>query len=141
MALQETGIPPALLRLEITETTAMSNVDQVIGLLREVRALGVGLALDDFGTGFSSLSHIKRFPIDEIKIDRSFVTDIANNREDLAIVRATIALAHGLDMKVVAEGIETEAQGQMLVAERCDVGQGYLYGFPQPVDQITRLVR
>jgi len=141
LALQETRIPPALLRLEITESIAMSNVDQVIELLQAIRALGVGLALDDFGTGFSSLSYIKRFPIDEIKIDRSFVIDIASNREDLAIVRATIALAHGLNMKVVAEGIETEAQGQILISERCDVGQGYLYGFPQPINQVTRLVR
>ncbi len=140
-ALRETGIAPALLRLEITETTAMSDADQVIGLLRTIRTLGVGLALDDFGTGYSSLSHLRRFPVDEIKIDRSFVTDIATNRDDLAIVRATIALAHGLDLKVVAEGVESQAQAQLLEAEHCDVGQGHLYGLAQPVDKATLLLR
>lgn len=141
LALQETGIPPALLRLEITETTAMTDVDQVIGLLQSIRALGVGLVLDDFGTGYSSLAHLKRFPIDELKIDRSFVSDVATNKSDLAIVRATIALAHGLDIMVVAEGIETQEQSRFLAAEKCDVAQGYLYGFPQPVLDASKLLQ
>jgi diguanylate cyclase (GGDEF)-like protein len=141
LALQETGIPPHLLRLEITETTAMTDVDQVIGLLQSIRALGVGLVLDDFGTGYSSLAHLKRFPIDELKIDRSFVSDVATNKSDLAIVRATIALAHGLDIMVVAEGVETQEQSRFLAAEKCDVAQGYLYGFPQPVVGASKLLQ
>jgi len=140
LALRETGIPPQLLRLEITETTAMRDADQVIGLLQDIHALGVKLALDDFGTGYSSLVHLKHFPIDELKIDKSFISGVANDKDDAAIVHATIALAHGLDLKVVAEGLETEAQRRFLVAHQCDTAQGYLMGRPQPLERATMLL-
>jgi diguanylate cyclase (GGDEF)-like protein len=129
-ALEQSGIMPSLLRLELTETTAMSDVDHVAALLGDIRALGVSLSVDDFGTGYSSLSYLKRFPIDELKVDRSFVRDLCSDADDEAIVRATIALAHGLGMRVVAEGVETEAQLAMLSAHQCDVVQGYLFSRP-----------
>ncbi len=138
LALQETGIPPHLLRQEITETTAMSDADQVIGLLHDIRALGVRLSVDDFGTGYSSLAYLKRFPIDELKIDRTFVSDITTDKDNAAIVRATIALAHGLGLQVVAEGVETEAQSRFLAEQHCDTVQGYLFGRPQPLDIVTQ---
>jgi diguanylate cyclase (GGDEF)-like protein len=133
LALDETGIAPALLRLEITESTAMNNADTVIGLLQEIRALGVGLAVDDFGTGYSSLSYLKRFPIDALKIDRSFVNDNA-------IVRATVALAHGLGLQVVAEGVETEEQSRSMFELGCDTVQGYWFGKPQGHEAMGRLL-
>lgn len=141
LALQETAIPPALLRLEITESAAMSDADSVIGLLHAIRAMGVGLVLDDFGTGYSSLAYLKHFPINEIKIDRSFVRAITTDKNDVAIVQATIALAHGLNLGVVAEGVETDAQSRLLSASRCDVAQGYLYGHPQTSLVATQLLR
>ena len=134
-ALQQTSIPAALLKLEITETTAMSDAAQVAALLEEISALGVRIAVDDFGTGYSSLAYLKRFPIDELKIDRSFVQDVATNADDAAIVRATIALAHELGILVVAEGVETEQQSQYLIAQHCDIGQGFLYGRPLPLSR------
>ncbi len=137
-ALRETGIPPHLLRLEITESTAMSEGDNVIGLLHEIRALGVGLSLDDFGTGYSSLAYLKHFPIDEIKIDASFVRALPDSRDDAAIVHATIALARGLELQVVAEGVETEAQSSFLSGRGCHKAQGFLYGRPEAGEQATR---
>ena len=130
-ALRDTGVPAALIKLEITETTAMTDASEVAELLQEISALGVRIALDDFGTGYSSLSYLKRFPINELKIDRSFVQHMATNSDDAAIVRATIALAHELGILVVAEGVETEAQSQLLAAQRCDIAQGFLFGRPQ----------
>ena len=122
----------ALLKLEITETTAMTDAAQVIELLEEISALGVRIAVDDFGTGYSSLAYLKRFPIDELKIDRSFVQDLASDADDAAIVRATISLAHELGIMVVAEGVETEQQRVFLADQNRDVAQGFLYGRPKP---------
>ena len=122
-ALEQSGIMPSLLRLELTETTAMSDVDHVAALLGDIRALGVSLSVDDFGTGYSSLSYLKRFPIDELKVDRSFVRDLCSDADDEAIVRATIALAL---IFVCVQGYEYA----MLSAHQCDVVQGYLFSRP-----------
>ena len=138
--LRESGIPPALLKLEITETTAMTDAAQVIELLEEISALGVRIAVDDFGTGYSSLAYLKRFPINELKIDRSFVQDVATDSDDAAIVRATIALAHELGILVVAEGVENQAQSSFLAAQHCDIVQGFMYGMPLPLNQTTPLL-
>lgn len=135
-ALHSNGLEPHMLKVELTESTAMRDPDRVAMLLRSIDELGAGIAVDDFGTGYSSLSLLKRFPIDELKIDKSFVGDIADYGDDAAIVRGTIALAHGLGMKVVAEGVETAAQLSFLAAHGCNTGQGYLFSQPLPADEI-----
>ncbi|MBL8424617.1 MAG: EAL domain-containing protein [Candidatus Accumulibacter phosphatis] len=134
-ALTHSHIAPALLKIELTESTAMHNSDFVATLLGRVGELGVGVAVDDFGTGYSSLSCLKRFPIGELKIDKSFVSGIAAGTNDAAIVRGTIALAHGLGMTVVAEGVETQHQLDFLGGHRCNVAQGYLFARPLPADE------
>jgi diguanylate cyclase (GGDEF)-like protein len=139
-ALSAEGIPASLLKLEVTETTAMTDVEQVRHLLHELRALGVGVAVDDFGTGYSSLAHLQRLPIDQIKIDQSFVRDIANDHQGAAIVRATIALAHELGVPVVAEGVEDETQLTFLTLHRCDIVQGYYYARPMSGDAAARFM-
>lgn len=136
-ALRQSHIAPALLRLELTESTAMGDVDHVAALLADIRALGVHLSVDDFGTGYSSLSYLKRFPIDELKVDRSFVRDLVSDPDDAAIVRATIALAHGLGMRVVAEGVETVEQLNLLAGYQCDLVQGYLFSKPLPAETVV----
>lgn len=133
-ALREAAIPPALLRLEITETLAMGDGAHTMELLRDIHALGVRLSLDDFGTGYASMACLKRFPLDELKIDRSFVTALPQDRQNAAIVRATVALARGLGLQVMAEGVETVAQARFLAACGCDGAQGYLYSQPQAAD-------
>ena len=139
-AIHHSGIDPAWLKIELTESTAMKNVDQVASLLRSVHALGVAISVDDFGTGYSSLSFLKRFPISQLKIDRSFVNDITTDADDAAIVAGTIALAHGLGIAVVAEGVETEDQLRFLAARGCDVAQGYYFSQPIPASKIQQLL-
>ena len=135
-ALADSRLPPHMLKVELTESTAMRDPERAAELLRRIDALGVGIAVDDFGTGYSSLSLLKRFPISELKIDRSFVGDIAGDNDDAAIVRGTIALAHGLGMKVVAEGVETEPQLGFLAQYGCNFAQGYLFAQPLPAGEI-----
>ncbi|MFM2054960.1 MAG: hypothetical protein RL456_2997 [Pseudomonadota bacterium] len=128
--LRDAAVPASLLKIEITETTAMADPDHLRHLLARLRGLGVAVALDDFGTGFSSLEHLRRFPVDQIKIDPSFVADMLRDRSGAAIVRATIALAHGLGVPVVAEGVENAAQLEFLRRHRCDIVQGYVFSRP-----------
>jgi diguanylate cyclase (GGDEF)-like protein/PAS domain S-box-containing protein len=135
-ALEESGLDPRLLELEITESTAMRNTDRTIATLAELRELGVRIALDDFGTGHSSLSYLRRFPIDRVKIDREFVAEIDKSRSNRAIVSAVVAMAHGLDLAVTAEGVETEEQVEFLVQERCEEVQGFLFGRPAPAGRV-----
>ena len=121
---------PEYLEIELTESLVMADVDHAIGILRELKALGVKLSIDDFGTGYSSLSYLKRFPIDVLKIDRSFVNDITTDPDDAAIVASIISLAHSLRLTVIAEGVETEAQLAYLQQHDCDQIQGYFFSRP-----------
>jgi diguanylate cyclase (GGDEF)-like protein/PAS domain S-box-containing protein len=131
-ALKESGLPARLLELEITETTAMQQTDVTLGTLKKLKKLGVSVAIDDFGTGYSSLSYLKRFPVDKLKVDRSFTSEVPGDEDQCAIVSAIAALAHALDIQVIAEGVENEAQREFLRSCGCDYLQGYLIG--QPVD-------
>ena len=129
--LAATGLEPQYLEIEITENMVMHDGEQMIEMLHAIKRLGVQVAVDDFGTGYSSLSYLKRFPVDRLKVDRSFVQDIATDDDDAAIVRTIIALGHNLGLRVVAEGVETEQQIAFLSANACDELQGYY--FSQPV--------
>ncbi len=139
-ALWATGLPAGTLELEITENAAL-NFEDSSATLRKVQALGVRLAFDDFGTGYASLNHLTRFPIWRIKIDRSFVNRITNSIDDAAIVRSLIAMAHNLGLRVVAEGVETEAQAAFLLKESCEEAQGYLYAKPLPAAEFEVYLR
>ncbi len=131
-ALAGAGLAPPLLELEVTESMLMKNVDENIDVLRRLSDFGVTIAIDDFGTGYSSLAYLRRFQVDTLKIDQSFVRDVDTNLDDAAIVEAIVALGHSLKLNVVAEGVETEAQKQQLLKLECDQCQGYLFGEPVP---------
>ena len=135
-ALQETGLAPGLLELEITESNAMQNAENTIHTLRELKIAGVSISMDDFGTGYSSLNYLKRFPIDILKLDQSFVRDVATDLTDAAIVSAVIAMAHSLDLKVVAEGVETAEQLAFLSQRRCDRIQGFYFSAPLAAEEL-----
>jgi diguanylate cyclase (GGDEF)-like protein len=136
--LEETGVPAGLLEFEITESTIMENPEDVNATLHQLKDMGFLLAIDDFGTGYSSLNYLKRFPIDYIKIDRVFITDVVDNRIDADIVRAIVALARALNLKVIAEGVETESQLRFLGELDCDYAQGYLLSRPAPAAAMER---
>jgi len=128
--LKSSGLDPDLLTLELTETVLMEDVQRTLTRLRALQGTGVRLAVDDFGTGYSSMAYLQRFPIDVIKIDRSFVTEMTQTRESAALVHAMVQMAKALELEIVAEGIETEEQRSMLQAEGVDIGQGYLFARP-----------
>ncbi len=140
-ALAESGLAPALLELELTESILLQSVESVLTSVRQLKQMGVKLAIDDFGTGYSSLSYLKRLDIDKLKIDQSFVRDLATDPDDEAIVRAIIQMARSLNLKTIAEGVETEDMRSRLQAFGCDAAQGYLYSRPVPAEDIERLLR
>ena len=137
-ALAESGLPAALLELELTESILIQDTDKVLDIVQRLRSLGVKLSLDDFGTGYSSMAYLKRFNVDRLKIDQSFIRDIATDPGDAAMVRAIIQMARGLNVKTVAEGVEDERQAEFLRQERCDEVQGYHFARPMPGDAFTR---
>ncbi len=138
--LWSTGAPAEALELEITETMVMRDPERAVGVMTELRAMGVRLSIDDFGTGHSSLGYLKRFPIDRLKVDRSFVRDLPHNGDDVAITRAVIALAHSLKMTVVAEGVEHQQQFDLLREQGCDEFQGFYCRPPMPEPELMRFL-
>jgi EAL domain-containing protein (putative c-di-GMP-specific phosphodiesterase class I) len=138
--LLETGLDPRYLELELTETFLMQDSKSTLGVLLALKAMGVQLALDDFGTGYSSLSYLRRFPIDTLKIDQSFVRDITTDAGDAGIVSAVISMGKSLNMRVVAEGVETQEQLAFLQEQRCPEGQGYHFSRPLVAREFTRLL-
>ena len=139
-ALRDAALAPALLTLEITEGVVMRDTEASLHRLHELKALGVRLAIDDFGTGYSSLSYLQRFPVDVLKIDKTFVDDVVSGGSHAALARTIIALGETLSLQTVAEGIETAAQGESLLALGCRKGQGYHYARPLPPEEIAACV-
>ncbi|MNY37931.1 Phytochrome-like protein cph2 [compost metagenome] len=138
--LEQTGLEPQYLELEITESMTM-DVDHAIQSLLELKELGVHVSIDDFGTGYSSLYYLKKFPIDKLKIDRSFVRDIMVDPNDAAIVATIIAMTHHLNLKVIAEGVETEDQLKFLYQNRCNEVQGYWFSPPVDGNELERMLK
>jgi EAL domain-containing protein (putative c-di-GMP-specific phosphodiesterase class I) len=136
----EFKLPPGFLELELTESLVMENPEGVIATMRELRRHGVQLSIDDFGTGYSSMGYLHRLPVDKLKIDRSFVTDVESNAHNAAICESILALARSFGLKVIAEGVETEAQLEWLRERACDEAQGYLLARPQPFAEMLQKI-
>jgi EAL domain-containing protein (putative c-di-GMP-specific phosphodiesterase class I) len=135
--LHETGLAPQYLELELTESLLLANADVTVSVLQELKAMGLTLAIDDFGTGYSSFSYLRQFRVSKLKIDRSFVRDVAVNPDDAAIASGIIGMAKSLNLKVIAEGVENEAQMSFLRAHQCDEIQGYYFSKPLTVDKVA----
>jgi diguanylate cyclase (GGDEF)-like protein/PAS domain S-box-containing protein len=138
--MEETGVEPSRLEVEITETLLMHDVESAIQTLQQLRDLGISVAIDDFGIGYSSFNYLKTLPIDVLKVDREFIKDIPQHRDDMEITAAIISMAHRLNLKVVAEGIETDVQQQFLQEHECDIGQGYLFSRPVELGAFLQLL-
>jgi diguanylate cyclase (GGDEF)-like protein/PAS domain S-box-containing protein len=139
--LAKSGLEPGWLELELTESTIMQNVDATILTMIQLQEMGVHVSIDDFGTGYSSLSYLKRFPINTVKIDQSFIRDITTNSDDAAIAKAIIGMAHSLNLRVIAEGVETREQLAFLQNEDCDEVQGFFFSQPLPAEEFSRLLK
>jgi len=139
--LRETRLAPNLLELEITESISMANPEQSVPLMRRLKDTGVSLSIDDFGTGFSNLSYLRRFPVDRLKIDLSFIREITTDPGSLAISEAIITMSHRLNLQVVAEGVETAGQLELLRERRCDMVQGFHFSPPVTADAFARLLK
>jgi len=138
--LREAGLPASILELEITETMVMENAERLMSVLQQLRRLGVHLSVDDFGTGYSSLAYLKRLPVDSVKVDRSFIKDLPDDSEDVAITHAVLALVHSLKRTVVAEGVETREQLQFLIQNGCEEGQGFYFSRPLPAQKFSQFL-
>ena len=139
--LTQTGLPGNGLEMEITESLLAQDMNYTLEVMQSLKKLGVSVAIDDFGTGYSSLSYLKRFPIDRLKIDQSFVRDLVLDADDRAIATAVVTLGHSLDIRVIAEGVETIEQMQILRKMGCDEVQGYYLGYPLTADEMTTALR
>jgi EAL domain-containing protein (putative c-di-GMP-specific phosphodiesterase class I) len=139
--LNASGARPERLKLELTESVLVDNVEDIIGKMNALKARGVGFSLDDFGTGYSSLSYLKRLPLDQLKIDQGFVRDILTDTDDAAIAKMVVVLADSLGLKVIAEGVETEAQRDFLAKLNCHAYQGYLFSRPLPIEEFEAFVK
>jgi len=139
-ALDESGSDPACLKLELTESLMLNNVDDIISKMHQIKAFGVGFSMDDFGTGFSSLSYLKKLPLDQLKIDQSFVRDLVSDHNDKAIVEAIITMAEAFGLNIIAEGVETEEQRAHLSYNGCNTFQGFLFSKPLPIEQVDLML-
>lgn len=139
--LKSSKLDSRFLELELTETFIMENIDESISILKNLKEIGIQLSIDDFGTGYSSLSYLKQFPIDKLKIDKSFISEIPNSNKDIAIIRTIIALAKGLGIKVIAEGVEKINQKDFLLLESCDEIQGWIYAKALKKDAFIEFVK
>jgi EAL domain-containing protein (putative c-di-GMP-specific phosphodiesterase class I) len=139
-ALKRSGLAPNRLEIELTESVVLDGAESTVDVLSRLKQVGVSIAVDDFGPGYSSLSYLRRMPIDKVKMDQTFVRDIVTDHGDSAIVQAVIAMSHHLKLSVVAKGVETEPQAAFLRHCRCDVAQGVLFGAPMPAAALTELL-
>ena len=139
--LRETGLPAQYLELELTESLLLANAELMLSVVQELKTMGVTLAIDDFGTGYSSFSYLRQFRVDKFKIDQSFIRDVATNADDAAITAAIVNMAKSLRLKVIAEGVEDEAQMSFLRAHQCDEIQGYYFSHPLTVDNVVHKLR
>ena len=138
--LQAAELPPASICIEVTESCLMERLDLVLGMLMALKQHGVAISIDDFGTGYSSLAHLKKFPVRELKVDRSFVSGLADDHDDRSIAIAVINMAHALGLRVVAEGVETNEQLEVLKEEGCDIVQGFLFHRPLSAKDFEKLM-
>jgi EAL domain-containing protein (putative c-di-GMP-specific phosphodiesterase class I) len=139
-SLEESGLPPGCLELELTESVLLEHTQETLSIIQELETLGVGFAIDDFGTGFSSISYLRRFPFDTLKIDRSFIKDLSENEGDAELVKSIIAMANSMRLQVVGEGVETHGQREFLRMSGCHFAQGWLYSRPIPGDEFQTLI-